>query len=116
MLSDISEVLYELRSRHGLSQEEVAEALNVSRVTYTRYENGTHKPDAYAAVKLSHMYGVPVEYILCMDMPDMDEDFEASLLASARHLNADGRKQLIKQLNYLLTDKDYTKEQSRSAM
>ena len=106
MLTSMPEVLYELRSRLGYSQEEVAAAIDVSRVTYTRYENGTHKPDAFAAVKLAHLFGVPVEYILCMELPEDDEDL-ASLQVSIRHLNAAGRRQLDKYIGYLLADPEY---------
>ena len=116
MIDTTPEVLYELRSRAGLSQEEVANIIEVSRVTYTRYENGTHKPDAVSVLRLAHLFGVPPEYILVMEEPDADEAFERALVASARRLNAEGRRQLEKQLNYLLGDAEYTKRDTRSAI
>ena len=36
--------LRELREAKGLSQEEVAKAIGVGRVTYLKYENGENRP------------------------------------------------------------------------
>lgn len=115
MITTVSEAMYEFRTRLGLSQEEVAEAVGISRVTYTRYENGTHKPDAYAAVKIAHLFGVPIEYLLCMELPEQDEEI-ATLTISARHLNEAGRKQLDQYVKFLLSQPEYKKEPLEAAI
>lgn len=116
MIEYTFQILQKLRGEAGLTQEEVAERIGVERATYARYESGARKLSASALMELAHFYEVSPEYIMLMEEPNVDEEWEHELIHSARRLNVEGRKQLIKQLNYLLTDKDYTKERSKSAI
>ena len=50
-----------LRRQNKMSQQQVADALEVSRSTYCSYESGRRTPDIEAIVKLSVFYRVPVE-------------------------------------------------------
>ncbi|MHC1772983.1 MAG: LexA family protein [Flexilinea sp.] len=52
------------RKNKGVSQEEVANFLGVSRVTYTRYENGSRSPDKETLVKLANYFGVSTDFLL----------------------------------------------------
>ena len=63
-MDKISDRLIELRTALGATQEEVAEACNISRVTLARYENGKRTPVAGNVSKLAAFYGVSVDYIL----------------------------------------------------
>ena len=116
MIEYTYEILQKLRGEAGLTQEEVAERIGVERATYARYESGARKLSASALMELAHFYEVSPEYIMLMEEPNIDEEWEHELIHSARRLNAEGRKQLIKYMNWLLGDKDYTKERSRSAI
>ena len=55
--------LEELRKARGLRQEELAEALEVSRQTIGALENGRYNPSILLAFKLSRYFGVPIEEI-----------------------------------------------------
>ena len=46
-----------------LTMEDVCEALKVSKTTVFNWENGKSLPDADMAVKLSKLYGLPLENI-----------------------------------------------------
>ena len=116
MITETYEALLKLRSEAGLTQEEVAAEIGIERATYSRYESGARKLSALALMKLAHLYGVSPEYIMIMDEPDAPDEFERALVASARRLNVEGRRQLEKQLNYLLGDAEYTKRDTRSAI
>jgi putative transcriptional regulator len=52
-----------LRKARGLRQEELAEALEVSRQTIGSLENGRYNPSILLAFKLSRYFGVPIEEI-----------------------------------------------------
>ena len=41
----IGEKLKELRKAENLTQQQLADELKISRVNYTRYENGSVRPD-----------------------------------------------------------------------
>lgn len=53
-----------LRKKAGLSQEEMAEKLNVSRQTISRWEVGTALPDAENLRQLSSLFVVTTDYLL----------------------------------------------------
>ena len=63
MENKVGDVLYQLRTKANESQEQVADAVNVSRVAYTRYETNQREPKASAAVRLAQHFGVSVEYL-----------------------------------------------------
>ncbi len=69
----LSEKVVTLRKRQKMSQEDLAEKLNVSRQTISRWENGTVVPDAYNVAKLSKAFGVTSDYLLNDDF-DTDDD------------------------------------------
>ena len=55
--------LEELRKQRGIRQEELAEALEVSRQTIGSLENGRYNPSILLASKISRYFGLPIEEI-----------------------------------------------------
>ena len=51
----------------GLLKEQVADALNIERSTYTYYETGKTHPDLNAIVKIAKIYSVTLDYLLVGD-------------------------------------------------
>ena len=66
-----SEKLLKLRKREGVSQEELANRLEVSRQAVSRWELGTAMPDAPKLFQLSRIFGVTADYLL----DDAQEEF-----------------------------------------
>lgn len=62
-----------LRKSHGMSQEDIAEKLNVSRQTISRWESGTAMPDANNILQISKLFGVTTDYLLNDDY-ESDQD------------------------------------------
>ncbi|MBQ5740053.1 MAG: helix-turn-helix transcriptional regulator [Oscillospiraceae bacterium] len=60
----LNDKIVELRKRRGMSQEELAEKLNVSRQAVSRWETGTAMPDAANLLQLSCIFGVSTDYLL----------------------------------------------------
>lgn len=53
-----------LRKRSGLSQEEVAEAINCDNATLSRYERGVNAPDGAQLVQLAALFKItPGEFL-----------------------------------------------------
>lgn len=65
----LSEKLYSLRRRSGLSQEQAAERLGVSRQAVSKWEGGQSVPEADKLVALSRLYGVTTDYLLLENAP-----------------------------------------------
>ena len=60
----LSEKLYNLRRKQGLSQEGLAEKLNCSRQVISKWENGTTTPDAEMLQKYSELFCVSIDYLV----------------------------------------------------
>lgn len=70
------EKLRQLRKREGMSQEELAGRLNVSRQAISRWENEGILPDAGNLIQLNRLFGVSVDYLL-HDEYDAEDDLPA---------------------------------------
>ena len=54
----------DLRKNKSLSQKNLADTLNVSQSTYSRYESGQLDVPSDVLISLSRFYDVSVDYIL----------------------------------------------------
>ena len=61
---DINERLYELRKNNNWSQEELAEKLNVSRQTVSKWESNKTIPELEKLVKLSEIYNISLDELI----------------------------------------------------
>lgn len=55
--------LEEIRKQQGVTQEELAAALEVSRQTIGSLENGRYNPSILLAFKIAKYFGMPIEDI-----------------------------------------------------
>ena len=76
------DVIYELRTKNGLSQDELAEKVFVTRQAVSRWENGETVPNTETLKLLSNLFGVSINTLLgspqklicqCCGMPLEDE-------------------------------------------
>ena len=61
---DISERLKEARQNIGMTQDQVAEKIMVSRVTISNWENGKSLPDVVSLISLSDLYSISLDDLL----------------------------------------------------
>jgi len=52
-----------IRKQHTITQEELAEKLEVSRQTIGSLENGRYNPSILLAFKIARFFGLPIEEI-----------------------------------------------------
>lgn len=60
----LGQKLRKIRSKFGLSQEQLAEVINVSRQAITKWENDGGLPDVSNLQEISEVFGVTVDYLL----------------------------------------------------
>lgn len=60
----LSEKITYLRKQNGWSQEQLAEQLNVSRQSISKWESGASIPDLDRILKLSKLFDVSTDYLL----------------------------------------------------
>lgn len=68
----LSEKLYTLRKKSGLSQEQLAERLNVSRQAISKWESGASTPESDKLIAISRYFNVSLDRLLKED--DQIED------------------------------------------
>ena len=54
----------DLREDHDLTQQQIAELLNISQATYSRYESGTLDVPSSSLIALAQFYHTSVDYLL----------------------------------------------------
>lgn len=62
--------LYELRKQKGLSQEELANRLNVSRQTISKWEVGDSTPDMEKLIAMSDLFGISLDELILDKAPE----------------------------------------------
>ena len=80
---DLGARLREARDYVGLSQDEVASALNLSRPAVTNMESGARKVEALEVERLARLYGRSVEFLLTGKEASENEDAQIAFLARA---------------------------------
>lgn len=60
----LSEKIVQLRKKNGWSQEELAEKLNISRQSVSKWESGASIPDIDKIITMSGLFGVSTDYLL----------------------------------------------------
>ena len=95
----IGSFLRELRTEKGLTQEQLAEKLNVSGRTVSRWENGNNMPDLSIIVELADFYDIDIRELLNGERKSekMNEDIKETLDAVAQYSAAE-KKKLTKEL------------------
>ncbi len=60
----LGEKIYELRTQHNLSQGDLANKLDVSRQSISKWENGNSTPDLEKIVKLAEIFNVSLDELI----------------------------------------------------
>ncbi len=73
---NLSEKLYMLRKKSGLSQEQLAEKLGVSRQAISKWESNQSVPESEKLIAISNYFNVSLDYLL---KEDSDEQGTAEI-------------------------------------
>lgn len=78
--------LIQLRKKNGWSQEELAEQMNVSRQSVSKWEGAQSIPDIEKIIRLSKIFGISTDYLLKDEIeenertaPQEDKDDQTSV-------------------------------------
>jgi transcriptional regulator with XRE-family HTH domain len=72
----LSDTLRYLRKSRGLTQVQLADALNVSQSTVASWENGSRRPDLDILPQIAKFYGVSADILLDGEMPSDDDPWQ----------------------------------------
>ncbi|MBQ3551803.1 MAG: helix-turn-helix domain-containing protein [Clostridia bacterium] len=81
MTEDFGKKLIRFRKKHGLSQEELAAKIGVTRQAVSKWERGIAIPDSYNLIRLAECYGMTLDELLSNEdgdaaSPKRGEGFE----------------------------------------
>lgn len=65
--NNFKEKLKELRERSGMTQEQLAELMRLSKSTISQYENQERAPSPHILVKIASVFHVSTDYLLGVD-------------------------------------------------
>ena len=84
----------ELRREKGLTQEQLAERLGVSRRTVSRWETGSNLPDLDILIEMADYYEVELRELLDGERRSekMDKELEETVLKVADYSNEEKQK------------------------
>ena len=90
----IGKFLKQLRTEKNLTQEQLAESLNVSRRTVSRWETGFNLPDLDILVIMSDFYQVDLRELLDGERRNekMDEEMRDTVMKVAEYSNDEKRR------------------------
>lgn len=79
--------LIQLRKRSGWSQEELAEQMNVTRQSVSKWEGAQSIPDLDKLVRLSELFGVSTDYLLKDEIEEEEGGCPAEEVSSLRRVS-----------------------------
>ena len=98
---EIANRLVKLRKKHGLSQEELADKLGISRQAVSKWERAESSPDTDNLICLAKLYGVSLDELL-----DCDRDIDD--IADEKRRDSEEKKEEKKKEGTVYKDKNTT--------
>ena len=89
---ELNKKIYQLRKLSGMTQEQLAEKLNISRQTLSKWENGTSVPDVESVVRLSALFHTTLEELLLEEENHVEEERTQITLEDMMRINAHNRR------------------------
>ncbi len=91
----------ELRKEKGLTQEQLAEQLNISGRTVSRWETGKNMPDLDILIEMADFYEVDIRELIDGERKSekMNKEMEETVLKVADYSNEE-KNRLIKKLHF----------------
>lgn len=83
-MKTFSEKLLELRRREGLSQEQLADQLGVTRQSVSKWESGAAVPELSKLIALSDLFSVRVDYLVKDRLEEPERPSDASPSSTAK--------------------------------
>ncbi|MBQ3017033.1 MAG: helix-turn-helix transcriptional regulator [Clostridia bacterium] len=81
----LADKIIKLRKKNGMSQEELAEKINVSRQSVSKWEGAQSIPDLDKIIQMSELFGVTTDYLLKDDIEE--EEFSGVDVPTVKNIS-----------------------------
>lgn len=85
----LADKIINLRKKCAWSQEELAEKMNVSRQSISKWESGQSVPDLDKILKLCQLFGVSTDYLLKDEIEESEVAVDVYEPANVKHVSAE---------------------------
>ncbi len=102
------------RRKKGLTQQEVADKLNLNRSTYTKYETSVSEPSLEILLKIADIFDVEPNKLLNDEIPEFNtkvaeppiipSDKEKKFIGDLRLLNDLQKEEILKTISKFITE------------
>lgn len=92
--------LKQIRELYGATQEQIAQAINVNRVTVANWESGTSVASSSNQEKLSIYYGIGPEYFYEKELDDEAKQLVINTSARAQELTEKSEGRRVKEQDF----------------
>lgn len=99
--------LRDLRQDHDMQQTQLAEMLNLKSSAISKYEKNITQPSIDTLIKLSHIFGVTVDYLVGISDEKKPytlnvSPFEANIILRFRSLDYENQIRIDERITFLL--------------
>ena len=91
----LAETIYSLRTQKGMSQGDLADALEVSRQSVSKWETGGATPDLDKLVKMSVLFGVTLDELVTGTNPPTTEQPQPQVIYVEREEEAYPKRKIV---------------------
>lgn len=88
--------LIQLRKKSGWSQEELANQMNVSRQSVSKWEGAQAIPELEKMIKLSELFGVSTDYLLKDSIEETEKEGVAKEMPSVRRVSMEEASEFLR--------------------
>ena len=89
---ELGKKIKQLRKFSGMTQEQLAEKLNISRQALSKWENGTSMPDVESVVRISMLFQISLEELLIKEEKYVEESKTQITLEDLTQINLHNRR------------------------
>lgn len=93
----LADKIIHLRKKCGWSQEELAEKMNVSRQSISKWEGAQSVPDLEKILKLCEVFGVSTDYLLKDDIEEEEIKEDVYEPLKVKHISAEFANEYMEQ-------------------
>lgn len=83
--------IQELRKRQNMTQEGLAEQLEVTRQVISKWECEQSVPSSEMVIRMSQIFGVSTDYLLGIDMQEINSDHKEQVLLTESEVSRPGK-------------------------
>ena len=93
---EFTDIIVELMKQEGLSQKELAEKINVTEASMSRYIKGERIPRIDVLVKLANVFNVSIEYLQGLKEVDDFNEIKRIVARNSKKMTDEQKMELTK--------------------